>query len=244
MDLANTTELNDEEGAILRYSSVQTANPIISDFPETKYPIKLPDWLPRAAPHRCRFSMGIRPSKVVDQKNLFPDNPRKMDVVSRRRGRLVHRLLEMLPELNREIWKTAALTLAKRSGYEFQTHEVNQIVNEAISILTDPAFKDLFFKDSLAEVAISGKIGENTVKGYIDRLILGDSQVVALDYKTDRIPPRKIGHLSSDYIRQMAVYYLLLKKIYPKKTVRCVLLWTIGPKLMEIPEEVLIDAKP
>ena len=36
------------------------------------------------------------------------------------------------------------------------------------------------------------------------------------------------------YLRQMAAYRAALSAIYPEKPIRCVLLWTDGPRLMEL----------
>jgi ATP-dependent helicase/nuclease subunit A len=41
------------------------------------------------------------------------------------------------------------------------------------------------------------------------------------------------------YLRQMAAYKALLRRIYPGRAVRCGLLWTKGPRLMMLDEALL-----
>jgi ATP-dependent helicase/nuclease subunit A len=41
------------------------------------------------------------------------------------------------------------------------------------------------------------------------------------------------------YLDQMAAYRAALSRIYPGAQIRCVLLWTDGPRLMPIPAELL-----
>jgi ATP-dependent helicase/nuclease subunit A len=42
----------------------------------------------------------------------------------------------------------------------------------------------------------------------------------------------------------MAAYAALLRQIYPDRRVRCALLWTEGPRLMPLDEEVLARHAP
>ena len=41
------------------------------------------------------------------------------------------------------------------------------------------------------------------------------------------------------YLFQLAAYRLALAAIYPGRTVRAALLWTEGPRIMQVPGEVL-----
>ena len=42
------------------------------------------------------------------------------------------------------------------------------------------------------------------------------------------------------YLRQMAAYRTLLRRIYPDRPVRCLLLWTQGPRAMAL-DDALLD---
>jgi len=75
----------------------------------------------------------------------------------------------------------------------------------------------------------------------VDRLLVKDDEIVVVDYKTNRPPPRTVKKVPTIYINQMKAYCQALQLIYPNKPVRCVLLWTDTPKLMEIPQNMLED---
>ena len=66
-----------------------------------------------------------------------------------------------------------------------------------------------------------------------------DEAVRIVDYKTNRPPPNDARDVPPIYLRQMAAYRAVLREIYPLLTIRCALLWTDGPRLMQISEELL-----
>ena len=67
------------------------------------------------------------------------------------------------------------------------------------------------------------------------------TEVMVVDYKTNRRPPATPDEIPALYIRQMAAYRLALACIYPRHHIRCALVWTDGPALMEIATDRLDD---
>jgi ATP-dependent helicase/nuclease subunit A len=116
-----------------------------------------------------------------------------------------------------------------------------EIGSEVSDILDDSAFAPLFGSAALAEVPLIGRIGDRILSGRLDRLVVTPTEVLAVDYKTNRRPPVSAAEIPSLYVRQMAAYRLALACLYPGRTVRCLLLWTDGPRLMEIPPACLDD---
>jgi len=60
-----------------------------------------------------------------------------------------------------------------------------------------------------------------------------------IDYKTNRPAPTDPGAVPEQYLRQMALYRALLQEIYPGREIRCVLLWTDGPHIMALDDDIL-----
>lgn len=58
--------------------------------------------------------------------------------------------------------------------------------------------------------------------------------MLVVDYKTNRPPPAREADVPAIYLRQMAAYRALLAEIYPQHRIDCFLLWTDGPRLMQI----------
>ena len=107
-------------------------------------------------------------------------------------------------------------------------------------------FAAAFGPGSQAEVAFQAALpqfGETAqVSGRIDRLAVTPDEVLILDYKTNRPPPRDPAHVDPAYVFQMAAYRGALRAIYPDRAVYCALLWTDGPFIMELSGEQIDDA--
>ncbi|KAF0117967.1 MAG: addA [Hyphomonadaceae bacterium] len=161
------------------------------------------------------------------------------------RGRLIHELLQTLPNIEpnfRAEW--AKRKLSREPSIDDGTRQ--EIAASTLRIVSDPQFIEIFSTNSRAEVAIIGKgIGlpdDFIINGTIDRLVITDNEILVLDFKTNRPPPAEIEGASQTYINQMAAYRAVLQAAYKGKNVRCALLWTDTPILMEIPQEALDNA--
>ncbi len=151
------------------------------------------------------------------------------------RGRIIHRLLQSLPDMPDGGRERAAMGFLSAPGLGLAAGEREEIVREVMAILQDSAFAPLFASGSRAEVPITGFTRDGTeVSGQIDRLRVTDDEVLVVDYKTNRPPPPSPELVPAVYRRQMAAYAALLREIYPSRRVRCFLLWTYGPIMMEI----------
>ena len=143
-----------------------------------------------------------------------------------------------LPEQTRE--DTARQWLA-RPVHELDEEAQADIFSETFRVLNHPDFAPLFSPDSLAEVSVSGVLGTDVVSARLDRLVVLDEDVLVVDYKTNRPAPTELSAVSEQYINQMRLYRQLLARIYPQKRIRCLLLWTDGPHILELPEALLSD---
>lgn len=194
----------------------------------------LPDWLAAAARGEVEAD-PLRPSADP----LAEDPPAESPLSDERRrrfgrGLLVHKLLQILPDLPASAHPAAIGRYLEKPGLDLEPQLRGEIAHEVGRILDDPAFARLFGPSSRAEVALVGEIFGRRVSGQVDRLAVLDDEVLVIDYKTNRPPPRLIEDVLSAYGRQMAIYRALLRQIYPEKRVRCALLWTEGPRLMPL----------
>ena len=72
------------------------------------------------------------------------------------------------------------------------------------------------------------------VSGRIDRLAVTDREVLVVDFKTNRPAPLTVDAVPEADRRQIGTYRSLLADLYPEQTIRCALVWTDGPRLMEL----------
>jgi ATP-dependent helicase/nuclease subunit A len=163
------------------------------------------------------------------------------------RGRLVHTLLQYLPEIAPEERRRAAETFVALRGSDLPAAMREEIVRESLAIVEDDRFAPLFAPGSLGEVPVVARLGDGSdareLSGQIDRLAILDDALLILDYKTNRPPPTKTEEIAEAYITQLAAYRLALRAMFPDRALRAAIVWTDGPKLMEIPSTLLDDAE-
>jgi ATP-dependent helicase/nuclease subunit A len=217
--------------------------------------IELPAWALTPAPlerspfelRPSRLAVGQTESSSIEDEQV-PLGPAALaDNARFTRGRLVHALLQHLPELGVENRERAARAFVAARGADLAEAVRSEIVTETLAITNDAAFAPLFAEGSLAEVPVVAVLREEpeaaALSGQIDRLaVLGD-ELLILDYKTNRPPPSRPEDVAPAYVAQLAAYRFALRRMFPDKPVRAALLWTDGPKLMEIPSNMLDDAE-
>jgi ATP-dependent helicase/nuclease subunit A len=159
-----------------------------------------------------------------------------------RRGDLIHRLLQILPDLAPEAWETGAAALLVRER-DLSDAQRAEMTAAALTVLRDPTFAEVFGPGSRAEVAIAGSAAALPpglkISGRIDRLVVLPGRVLVADFKTNRPSPARIEDAGPAYLRQMAIYAAVLAEVFPGRAIEAALVWTDGPKLMPVPENVL-----
>jgi ATP-dependent helicase/nuclease subunit A len=120
------------------------------------------------------------------------------------------------------------------------------LTEEVLAVLDDPVFRPAFTPQSRGEVAIVADLPElgpgARVNGRIDRLAETDDEVLIVDFKTNRPPPKTEADVPRLYTTQMALYRAAAEKIYANKRIVCGLVWTDGPTLMKL-SNGLLDAE-
>jgi ATP-dependent helicase/nuclease subunit A len=162
-----------------------------------------------------------------------------------RRGDLIHRLLERLPEIEPAARPDAATRMLARER-DLDGGQRDEMIAAAFGVLDDPRFAPVFGPGSRAEVAVAGRAPElpsgMVISGRLDRLVVTPDRVLVVDYKTNRPAPATVEAADPAYIRQLAVYVAVLKALYPQRTVEAALVWTDGPALMPVPQALMDQA--
>jgi ATP-dependent helicase/nuclease subunit A len=101
----------------------------------------------------------------------------------------------------------------------------------------------VFGPGSRAEVAVAGGAAALPaglkISGRIDRLVVLDDRVLVVDFKTNRPSPDRIEAADPAYLRQMAIYAAVLADVFPGRRIEAAIVWTDGPKLMPVPENLI-----
>ena len=212
------------------------ATPAQQDLPFERQP--LPAWVDQAPLREPFPPRPLSPSRPSGDEQTVR-SPIDGDPMRFRRGNIVHRLLQFLPEIAAEERAGVATRFVAQSGMLFDPLQQQAIVAETLAILGHPDFAEVFAPGSFAEVPVAGTIGDIVVSGQVDRLAISDNEVLIVDFKTNRAPPTAVEGIPAGYIRQMALYRAVLSRIYPNHTIRSALLWTDSAHLMIIPETLL-----
>jgi ATP-dependent helicase/nuclease subunit A len=242
---AITVRARDEEGTVWRWhkspQELELSEPAKPEaLPEVEAP---PAWLSRplagVAPARERVSPSGAAPHGLRGGAPAPEAAR----LARQRGVLLHRLLQSLPDVPEARRREAAQKFLARQD-TVSLADAEAIQREALAVLADPAFAALFAPGSRAEVPLVGRIERAEgpaldVSGQIDRLAVIADGVLIADFKTDRNPPSTAAQAPTGYVTQLALYRVLLKRLYSGRPVRAALVWTQAGRLMEIPEPVL-----
>ncbi len=201
--------------------------------------------LPRPlSPSGAGLTVDDDASETVVGSRLFPED-RSSDGASLLRGAVLHRLLQVLPGLAPGERQPAAERYLHRALPRWPESQRRGILDAVLRILDAPALSPLFSGTSRAEVSIMGTLrlgrSEHAVSGRIDRLAVEDKLVTIVDFKTNRTVPKSTADIPFVYCAQLAIYRALLTPLYPGHTIRCILIFTEGPQVMEV-ESHRLDA--
>jgi ATP-dependent helicase/nuclease subunit A len=203
----------------------------------------LPAWLTHDAPvERGRFA--ITPSSDALPAFLSSVGSPETRRIALKHGIIAHRLLQSLPNIAPERRRATAETYLQRAGAELPEEDRVRLLGQLLALIDDSKFAQLFAPGSRGEVPIVGRVvGRDSqplvVTGQVDRLAVTPDTVWIADYKTNRPPPKQVKDVPASYVRQLALYRVLLGTVYPNRTVRAALIWTEVPDLMELPTELL-----
>ncbi|PCI86167.1 MAG: double-strand break repair helicase AddA [Hyphomicrobiales bacterium] len=215
----------------------------------------LPAWAGENAPAAKAMARALAPSTLLETTLDAADGGFNMDAEMRLspldglddrrflRGNIIHKLLENLPKLEINQHDVAMKRYLGRYREQFDADGLLEIAGEVTAIMENVDFAEIFGKESQSEVAIVGNIahkgGKKLISGQIDRLLVGDDEILILDYKSNRPPPDRAENVSLQYLGQMAAYRALLVQSYPEYEIKCAILWTFTGQLMPLANDQL-----
>ena len=136
--------------------------------------IVLPAWATRAAPPAPRARVRITPSSGLVgtpanlQSFVKPSDP--ANKLALERGRLIHRLLQSLPDIAPDRRAEIGARYLAAFAKTWSEDDRDKLLAEVLAVLNHPDFAEAFGENSRAEVEIAGRLGDATVAGRIDRL--------------------------------------------------------------------------
>ena len=179
----------------------------------------------------------MRPSSALaaGEPELPPPSSERHAALAR--GRLVHTLLQYLPDVEAARRRTAAEAFLRARAPDFDETARGVLIDQVLGVLAMPALAALFGSRARAEVGVAGTATlqngkTREVLGQIDRIAESEAEIIVADYKTGA--PTPADATPENYLRQMALYRTVLAPLWPDKNLRMLLIWTEGPAIVEL----------
>ena len=228
-----------EEGdlEILRYTNPATDKPDRTNKGKSAEKTRThntPEWLFKDIEEVAFPPRPLTPSRPSESETPTLSPLKANDEYRFLRGNITHKLLQILPDLTPDKRTPAAQKYVAEPAHDLSIQMQQSIVIETMKILENNKFKDIFGENSMAEVPITGLVGNRLVSGQIDRLLVTDDEVFIIDYKTNRPPPKDVRDVPLIYKNQMKAYADIMRDIYPNRKIRTALIWTNSAQLMEL----------
>ncbi len=202
------------------------ANPPVSSIPPMlARPLILPPLQHEIAPS-YNTSAAAAPGHPTDEDG-------------RLRGMVIHRLLQRLSETSTTDWPEATSSVAAEFGLSPTGVGFRQWQEECKVLLGLSELKGIFSPpkgvETFNEVPIIYTLNGLTVNGVVDRLVLMPESVWVVDYKSHQgANAETIPALAASYYQQLRYYSAGVQRLWPKKRVRCFLIFTACGLLYEI----------
>lgn len=229
----------DSAASVLRYGHVAPHHDLAGA--RTKEPPgATPAFALTAAPREQEAAPPLRPSSALSGADVFvaPDAtaPTRAAAERLRIGRLVHALLQHLPDCPAARRASAAARFLDMRGTGLDDAQRAEITQAALAIIDHPELAELFGPRSVAEVDIVATLDNGlSVSGRIDRLAESEQEIHIADFKTGR--PQET--VEGAHLRQLALYRAAVAPLYPGRRLRCFLIWTRNATVVEAPPEAL-----
>ncbi|KKB07891.1 double-strand break repair helicase AddA [Devosia chinhatensis] len=241
--------LHDAAGAIAALVYPGLAEPALSGSAAGAPPAPAP-FVPRAVPEPAVVSL-VSPSRARTDRGPQPILQSLVEETrdaegARKDGLALHALLQHLGKVAPRDWDRVA-PRALETLLPDRPDRHDGLAARAISILSRPDLSPLFGPTSRAEVPFLVPALQRgapvRLTGRIDRLVVDDSSVLVVDYKSDAQVPARPEDVPWNYRTQLALYALVAGQLFPGRSVSAAILWTELKSLMNLPEPLLEAAR-
>ncbi len=205
--------------------------------------IGLPVWASERTAPIDRRPRILNPSQLGGSHVLPGDSPSLDDDRNKVAGSLIHLLLEYLPSIAAPHRAVAASEIiASHAPIDFEGRSV-AIEQEVLALIAARHLEHIFFApNAQSEVQLAANLAGQPVLGRIDRLIIGENKITAIDYKSNAIVASDVANVPEGILRQMGAYRAALAEIWPGRGIETAILWTKTAQLMVLPQNIVMDA--
>jgi ATP-dependent helicase/nuclease subunit A len=204
-----------------------------------------PDWLTTDALTITKRERPLSPSDLGGEKALTGTGAAAEvdEEAAMRRGTHIHALLEQLCGVDSACWPD----LARRVLPPDLVGEAEfvSLLGEVSTVLKSRHLEHVFAPGALVEVGVTADLPElesRRISGAIDRLIISEKHILAVDFKSNALVPERAIDVPLGLLRQMGAYLAALQQVYPAHVIEMAIVWTREARLMTLPHEIVRDA--
>lgn len=208
-------------------------------------PLPPDPWLPRPlSPSEAGVIVDDEAGDRLVNSPLFGEKTKAGRAAER--GRLTHRMLQILPDFPSHERREAAARYLSRAARFWTEQERETQLAAVMRLLEEPGLAPVFADGSRGEVALMGtlRLGERdyAISGRIDRLAVSPDAVLLVDYKTNRSPPSDQQSVPLAHRAQLAIYRDILKPLYPGRPIRAWLIYTETGQVIALDDQTLAQS--
>ncbi len=206
-------------------ASSGTPSPAVAQAALITAPLSIDPALAKPVPVTA-IDLEIAPSRATAEPSGMSG-----DEEGRERGLAIHRFLQLLSDVTQPDLADVRRRISTELDLDANIYPLEEWQEEALHILTRPDFREWFdpgrYDYAYNEVPIYYYAGKRLVHGVVDRLVINEGTCTLIDYKTHRSAGvDKLAAMAAPYHEQMRLYTEGIKRLWPDKTVRAVLLFT------------------
>jgi len=239
LDACGAQAMDQPTGRGLRLETGAWISKAEANLPETAQDLSLDPVFATPATAPDPVTATLSPSDLPGAKAL-PGEAGQDTETALRDGRVIHRLLELLPGTDPLTWPRVADRIAHAEGADS-----GPTLAEVTRLLSASHLAHLFSENALTEVPVTAPLAAldgARMHGIIDRLIVAPDHVLIVDYKTNRMVPATPAACPEGILRQMGAYRAALQGLYPTRRIDTAILWTATGDLMMLPHDLVTDA--
>jgi len=180
-------------------------------------------------------------NKIIDP-DIFIENDSPIVLSNQIKGKIIHSLLEHLNDLqnNKNDISILLNEILRENLFnidEINPKELNEIKKIILNFLkTDICKEILSFQNYYIELNLNLSFNGDFLTGFIDRLCIGDEEILIVDYKTNKVNSENINLYRNIFSPQMIFYAYLVKNYFGNKTIKSVLIFLDKPEDIEVIE--------
>jgi len=225
IETLETTQIDN----VIRYSYGQYNNaPLARKKSMQQEPAVLDPSLRKPIPKIRMNNYLIAPSRIT--ADAHPDLNETRDD-GRERGIVIHRAIELFIKDKNNTVDSVCHQLSLERACNSDDEDLKQWTTEAHSIVNNPLFSELFQTDDrneyYSELPLLYKDKGQAVYGIVDRLVVKESEILLIDYKSHSCDSdSNLQELADSFIEQMELYKSGVTKIWPSHTIKTGILFT------------------